>query len=97
MSINKRTVTEVGGQVIINREVPKADVAGIVDGARSAKEILDTIQDKLGTIDVPDAQWTGATPAQQAEFLRKATVALSEIVEKQLRVIVFLAGDKLDN
>ena len=97
MSINRRTVTQNGSDITIELEIPTTDVEDIVDSARAAKATLDTIQDKLGTINAPDPQWTGATATQQVEFLRKATVALSEVVEKQLRIIIFLAGDRLDN
>lgn len=96
MSINQKIATKVGGVYVVSQDVDKADIPNIVATAKVAKSTLDIIQTKLGTVAVAATNWDNATASERQEFLRKSSVAQSEIIEELLRVIVFLAGDKLD-
>jgi hypothetical protein len=95
MSVNARDVTIVDGKYVITREVESSQLEGIVTQANAAKEDLDTLQAAFGTVDVPAATWLAWDTATKAENLPKATVRLSEIVEKQLKLLIYLTDKEL--
>ena len=96
MAVNQRDVQIVDGKYVITQEVESAQLENIVNAANTAKADLDTIQSAFGTVETPDPTWTGWDAATKAENLRKATVRLSEIVEQQLKLLVFLIDKELD-
>jgi len=95
MAVNQRDVQLIDGKYVVTATVESNQLVSIVDQANTAKAQLDLLQAAFGTIDTPSATWNGWDTAAKAENLRKAAVGLSEIVEKQLKLLIFLVDKEL--